>query len=129
MSLLRILILCTALLSAAASDAGAQQATEIFIPIGQSPGLSGTHTLIGTIDAVDLQNRTITMTDAAGASHTVRFAEDTRFWLDQSQRKVLNTEGAPADLLAGRRIEVYLGRDENAAEPADWIKIEVTGAG
>jgi hypothetical protein len=31
-----------------ALDASGQQATEMFIPIGQSPGLSNTSTLIGT---------------------------------------------------------------------------------
>ena len=33
-----------------------QKATERYIPIGQSPGLSGKYTYIGSIECIDAQN-------------------------------------------------------------------------
>ena len=41
-----------------------QKATEIFIPVGQSPGLSGKYTTLGTVNAVNEEEKTIIMSDS-----------------------------------------------------------------
>ena len=106
--------------------ARAQQATELFIPIGQSPGLSGKHSLMGTIDAADEQNRTITITAPSGL-YTIELTERTRIWLDRSKLKRRNLVGAAEDCKPGRVVEVKFENNERSDNgKADWIKVEIT---
>jgi hypothetical protein len=104
---------------------GAQQATEMFIPIGQSPELSKTATVIGTIESVAADKRTIVV-KSEGGSATVTLTEKTKIFLDRSRRKEPNRYGAFEDLEKGARVEVlYEGRTRAAAGPAEWVKVEV----
>jgi hypothetical protein len=107
--------------------AGAQRTTEQYIPIGQSPGISGVRSYIGAITAVDPQGRTITVQDSTGA-HTIRVVERTRIWLDRSAERLSNDAGDMSDLRVGRRVEVKYVDDE-ARDTADWIKVAVTAGG
>jgi len=105
--------------------AGAQEATEMFIPIGQSPALSKTATVIGTIESVDAEKRTIVVR-SDGGSATATISEKTRIFLDRSRRKEPNRYGAFEDLEEGARVEVlYEGRTRAASGPAEWVKVEV----
>jgi hypothetical protein len=104
---------------------GAQEATEMFIPIGQSPALSKTATVIGTIESVAADKRTIVV-KSEGGSATVTLTEKTKIFLDRSRRKEPNRYGAFEDLEKGARVEVlYEGRTRAAAGPAEWVKVEV----
>jgi hypothetical protein len=105
----------------------AQRTTEQYIPIGQSPGISGVRSYIGAITAVDPQGRTITVQDSTGA-HTIRVVERTRIWLDRSAERLSNDAGEMSDLRVGRRVEVKYVDDE-ARDTADWIKVAVTAGG
>ena len=68
---------------AGASAADAQRATERFIPLGQSPGVSGRLSEIATIVAVDVEQRRIDLAGSAGrVSVTLRDA--TSIWIDTS---------------------------------------------
>jgi hypothetical protein len=58
----------------------AEKSTELYIPIGQSPGLSGKYTVTGNIDAVDYQNQTMTMSNYSG-SYTVKVMDSTKIYL------------------------------------------------
>ena len=49
------------LLWGSASAPSAQKMTEQYIPIGQSPGLSGKYTVIGKLQSVNPQERTCTV--------------------------------------------------------------------
>ena len=105
--------------------AGVQQATEMFIPIGQSPGISKTATVIGTIESVDAEKRTIVV-KSDGGSAAATITEKTRIFLDRSRRKEPNRDGAFEDLEEGARVEVlYQGRTRAASGPAEWVKVEV----
>lgn len=107
--------------------AGAQRTTEQYIPIGQSPGISGVRSYIGAITAVDPQRRTFTVQDSTGP-HTIRVAERTRIWLDRSAERLSNEAGDLTDLRVGRRVEVkYV--DDQARDTADWIKVAVAAGG
>ena len=111
-------------LLASVGAALAQKMTEQFIPIGQSPGLSGVHTRIGTVDSFSSQEAMLTLSDGS-ASYSVQIAEDTHIWLDKSKLGSTNEVGTAADLQSGRRLEVkYQDNDPDA--PAEWIKVEVT---
>ena len=105
------------------AGAPAQRATEQFIPIGQSPGLSGTVTYTGEIAEIDLGARTITMRrpgDAALVSVTV--VRRTLIWLDRSSVGRTNLSGTFADLVPGGVVEIHL-QDPEDQRLADWIKI------
>jgi hypothetical protein len=104
------------------SFAFAQKSTERFIPIGQSPGLSGKHTKIANIDSFDPQRQTLMLSDPSG-TYSVEMAQDTQIWLDKSKTGSTNDVGVVSDLEAGRRIEVKYKENDPEA-PAEWIKVE-----
>lgn len=111
----------TALVLLMTMPAAAQQSTEQFIPIGRSPGLSGTQTYAGTIADVDAGARTVALGTGA-ARHDVRITPRTRIWIDRTQYGKANTAGRFEDLAPGRRVEVrYV--DAAAKQAADWIKV------
>jgi hypothetical protein len=114
----------TVLALAAVTQAHGQRATEQFVPIGQSPGVSGIQTVIGEILQVDARAQSITVADSA-ARRTVRLSPLTRIWLDRSRLKQANVAGGFGDLRPGRRVEVrYV--DAERREVADWVKVEIT---
>ena len=104
--------------------ASGQKATEQFIPIGKSPGLSGEYTKIGTLDEASAQAQSLTMSDASG-SYTVRVAETTRIWLDKSGLKSPNEVGTFSDLKPGRMVEVKYKNNDPESE-LEWIKVQIT---
>ncbi len=104
-----------------AEPALAQRMTEQFIPIGRSPGVSGTYSVIGTVEAVDRAARTVRIAGPQGAV-TLAFTDSTRIWIDRSEQRQSALVGSITDLVVGRRIEAkYLGPDRRDA--ADWIKV------
>ncbi|MGH8586790.1 MAG: hypothetical protein ACREWE_11630 [Gammaproteobacteria bacterium] len=104
----------------------AQQATEIYIPIGASPGVSNTSSIIGTIATVSATDNALTVTDAAGTV-TVSIPKETPIWLDRSAAAGTNEVGSPADLEAGLTVEVkYREAARAASVTADWIKVQMT---
>jgi hypothetical protein len=124
---MRILLSGAAFLVAsmtALPSAHGQNATEQFIPLGQSPGASGTLTSIGEIGETDARGQTLSLVEASG-SRTVKITEKTRIFLDRSKLKQTNVTGTYADLKKGRRVEVKY-EDPASKQTADWIKVEIT---
>jgi hypothetical protein len=111
--------LITALLCSI-SYAHGQRATERYIPIGQSPGISNKYTYIGVVEAVDPQQRTVT-----AAGHTVQITDETRIWLDRSLQKLSNERGGFDDLQKGRKVEIKYA-DAVQPQVAQWVKVQVT---
>jgi len=107
-----------------APPAHAQKATEKYIPIGLSPGLSGTKTTIGTIASVKTATKEIVLTEKSGAA-TIRVTERTHVWLDRSKLRRPNRDGTLADCQAPRRIEVRYVDDDAERGVAEWIKVEI----
>lgn len=105
-------------------DASGQQATEMFIPIGQSPGLSKEGSVIGTLESVDSEKRSVTVASPSGVQ-TVGITDRTMIWLDRSQHKQPNRNGAITDLQQGRKVEVKVRKGEPKAV-AEWIKVQVS---
>jgi hypothetical protein len=102
-----------------------QKATEIFIPVGKSPGLSGKYTSIGKITAIDTLNRTITVADSS-ESYNVKITERTQIWLDKSKLKLTNQKGAFADLRKELLVEVkYEENQRQDKSSAEWIKVQI----
>lgn len=107
----------------ATSHAHGQKATEQYIPIGQSPGISKMYSSIGLIAEVNVRDQSITIADPAG-SRTVRISKKTHIWLDRSRLRQTNLRGRFADLQKGRRVEVKYA-DPERRQLADWVKVEI----
>jgi hypothetical protein len=112
------------LIALVAAPAHGQEATERYIPLGRSPGLSGKLTSIGEIAEADPVARTLKLIDGSGL-RTVRITEKTRIFLDRTKLSQPNLTGTFADLRKGRRAEVKY-EDPVQKETADWIKVEIT---
>jgi hypothetical protein len=106
------------------SVAHGQKAAEIYIPLGESPGMSYKYTVIGEVRDVDVVQRAVTV-DTSTESYAVKIGNRTRLWLDRSPLKLTNLTGNISDLKKGRRIEVLFENQERM-EPVKWIKIEIT---
>src|SRR2546428_13858127 len=90
---------------AGVSEAFGQEATEMYIPIGQSPGVSSKSTLLGTIESVDPGKRTLTVSGPAG-TRKFQIADRTLIWIDRSAQNHRNQTGTPGDPHRGRKVEV-----------------------
>jgi hypothetical protein len=101
----------------------AEKATELFIPVGQSPGLSDAYNLIGRIDAVDNQNRSLTVTGSTGR-YTVHTTEDTLIFLDKSMLQQPNRYGTFSDVIPSLMVEVRFEAGKRH-RPAEWIKLQI----
>ncbi len=113
-----------ALALCASSHAHGQKATEQYIPIGESPGVSHKYSSIGAVAAVNPATQTVTIADPAGP-RTVRITEKTRIWLDRTKLKETNIPGRFADLQPGRRVEVKYA-DPERRDVAEWVKVEIS---
>jgi hypothetical protein len=118
----RSITLLSLLTLATGTIAQAQRTTERFIPLGQSPGLSGKVTLIGSVSAVDRGDGSLAVQSSAG-SQRVKVTNATRLWLDRSGAQQPTQSATMADLRPGRRIEVKF-TDDSDRSVADWIKID-----
>lgn len=101
----------------------AQEATEQFIPIGESPGVSGEESYLGECVAYDAEDHLLRMQGNTG-TRSIRITENTRIWLDRSPIGESNIVGDPGDLVPGRRVEVRYADPDNK-EVADWVKVEI----
>ena len=113
----------TIILLAIVTVASAEKATELFIPIGKSPGLSGKYLVTGRIEQVNAQNKTISMSGEAG-EYTVRISDQTMIFLDKSKMKQANQYGNFSDFKKGMLVEVRFEKDERG-QPAEWVKIQM----
>jgi hypothetical protein len=121
----RLLVLVLVLLGGA-GFALAQEATEQFIPIGQSPGVSGKLSVIGEIDSYDESSRVLTVSAETG-TQSVTLTDSTFIWLDRSGLKQANLAGASADLQKGRKVEVKM-KEQDGQQIAEWVKVQAPAA-
>jgi hypothetical protein len=117
----------SAVLGSGPSAPAAQEMTEQYVPIGQSPGLSGKYTVIGKLQSVNAQELTCAIADSTGELN-VKVTERTKIWLDRSKLQQPNVEGTFADLRPGATVEVKPedARRAGSSGPAEWIKVEVS---
>ena len=116
----RLITIAVAALLLIASTSSAQQTTERYIPIGESPGLSEVYTYLGEIIAVDGESRTLTVRDSDGP-HVVQVTDSTEIWLDSTALGRSNATASFADCEVGRKVEIMHTQDDEYT--AAWIKI------
>lgn len=86
----------------------AQRTTELYIPIGRSPGLSAQgKTIIGTVIAINGDEIVV-------GDRIIRLTAGTKIFLDRSRIKQTNLYGVKADIKVGAFVEGYL---------SDWVKL------
>ena len=101
----------------------AQKSTEVYIPVGKSPGISGKYSMIGRVEAINLTDSTITIAGETG-SHTMKCANDTKIWVDKTIIKQINKSAYLDDIKIGAIIESkYKGNKSDAT--LEWIKIQI----
>jgi hypothetical protein len=116
------LLAALGLAAGATAPAQAQQATERYIPIGASPGVSGRQAIMGTV--VSYTNGVLTISSPAYATpQAVRMATTTRVWLDRSRAQQTNIPGDHGELRPGRPIELEFV-DTAKRDVADWVKVQ-----
>lgn len=98
-----------------------QQATEVYIPIGKSPGVSGRDSVIGSISSVDHERYRMTIS-VAGEMRIVKMSKATRYYVDKTRTRKQNKTSSFEDCEVGQRIEAYVDDDGNAV----WVKIEAS---
>lgn len=103
-----------------AAPAAAQRATEVHIPIGESPGVSGSDSVIGTITDIDYSQHRM-MVSVDGEARTVKTTPKTRYYLDRSRERERSEAADFSECREGRLIEAYVDDGGNAV----WIKISV----
>ena len=101
--------------------AAAQKSTEMFIPIGASPGLAG-KTSIGTVESVDLEAQQLVVVEGS-ARRTIRCTEHTQIWIDHSAAKKPNEAGSLASCKPNQRVEVKYVDNAKDGGVAEWIKV------
>jgi len=109
------------------AQAHGQQMTEMYIPIGQSPGVSGKSSLAGAIEWVNPQKHTLAVSGPSGIQE-ILLTDRTRIWLDRTQARLPNLIATQANLHKGLKVEVKF-RDADKKRVAEWIKVQVTESG
>ena len=105
------------------SVAHAQKSTERYIPIGQSPGLSGKYTVIGRVAEINMKTRTMTITHES-RTWTAKLGDRTQIWLDCSTFQHPSSRGTPEDCKPGLLCEIkFEGRRESESITCEWIKV------
>lgn len=99
----------------------AQRASERYIPIGQSPGMSKSYTYTGKIRAVDTKVHALEVREE-GTRYSVLITPTTQIWLDRSKYRRENLKGAFSDCRKGRRVEIKF--TDASKDKAEWVKIE-----
>ena len=116
-------LLLAALLGASALPCLAQKATEMFIPLGQSAGLSGKHTMVARVQAVNPGERSLTCVQD-GTVQIVRLGARTPVWVDRSKIQQQNSAGTLADVTPGALVEVKFQKNNRATGEAEWVKVQ-----
>ena len=88
-----------------APSVSAQQSTEQFIPIGESPGISEGFSYIGRVQSLDPANASFTLDSNRGVK-TIELTPKTRIWLDRSKLKQTSIRAGFDDIAPGSRVEV-----------------------
>jgi hypothetical protein len=101
-----------------AAAAAGHPATELYIPIGKSPGISNVKSYIGRIQSPGAAQNGFTMLVQDSPKYVV-FDKTTKVYLQYATPGKGNRLGNYADCQADRTTEVHL----NAEGTARWIKI------
>ena len=120
---MRLKFIITIIFASVFSYSFAQKSTEIFIPIGKSPGLLGKYTELGKVQNFNAHDSIITIM-IQNRSKTIKIKNYTKIWLDYSKLQLPNKVGTFRDIKEGLLVEMkYLNNKTDKL--IEWIKIEI----
>jgi hypothetical protein len=119
---LRLGVVLLVVLLGNGSLAHGQRATERFIPLGRSPGVSGRLTTIGTLVAVDPERRRIRVAGPGGPVD-VTLQDSMQIWIDRHELGLPTLTGSLQDLREGITLEVKYA-DPDTRQVAEWVKLK-----
>ena len=105
------------------SDLYAQKMTEIYIPVGQSPGVSGKYSLMGSVESVNMNDSTVTIRQDGGSKTTIKITAGCAVYLDKSKLKLSNKKGYCANIKQGMKAEAKY-KDNKPGGLIEWIKVQ-----
>ena len=114
-------LLPTFILCWVANGVFAQKETEVFIPIGESPGVSHKYSVIGTVEKVNAGDSTISLKGDSGVK-SIRVTPCRQFYLDQSNLKLPNRRCSFSEIQPGCLVEIKY-RDNKPGNLIDWVKV------
>jgi hypothetical protein len=123
MKLNKKIIVFIALLCWAFSSLYAQKETEVFIPLGKSPGVSGKYSVIGKVETMNANDSVITIAQDANIK-TFKINSHTEIYLDKSKLKLTNTKGSFADIKKGLLVEAKY-KDNKPGDLIEWLKVQI----
>jgi hypothetical protein len=123
MKLNKKIIVFIALLCWAFSSLYAQKETEVFIPLGKSPGVSGKYSVIGKVETMNANDSVITIAQDANIK-TFKINSHTEIYLDKSKLKLTNTKGSFADIKKGLLVEAKY-KDNKLGDLIEWLKVQI----
>ena len=100
--------------------AASHPATELYIPIGESPGVSGADAEQGRIVEMSTQPHGFVLRTDDG-EHSIRMDEGTKIYVQYPGKAERNRIGNYDDCRPGRRVEAWV--DDGVTR---WIKIDGT---
>ena len=103
----------------------AQKATEVFIPLGKSPGVSGKYSVIGKIESVNMKDSTITIQQAKdNKTVKIRITATTEIYIDKSPLKQTSQKGSMANIKQDLMAE-FKYKDNKPGNPCEWVKVHL----
>lgn len=101
----------------------AQKETEVFIPVGKSPGVSGKYSVIGRAETVNYHDSSITLRQEAGM-RTIKITRKTVFYLDKSKLKLTSKKCSFADCKPGLMMEAkFINNKPDGL--IEWLKVQL----
>jgi hypothetical protein len=116
-------LICAGILFCISNDLFAQKETEVFIPVGKSPGVSGTYSVIAKVETINLQDSIITLRRDTGII-SIRISPGTDVYLDKSKLKLTSTKGACSSIKPGMLVEVKFV-DNKPTGQIEWCKVQI----
>lgn len=105
-------------------DLSAQTMTEIYIPLGKSPGVSGKYSLIGRVESFNMLDSSMTIMLNTGSRKNMIVTSVCYIYLDKSKLRLSNKKGYCADIKKGLLVEAKYF-DNKPDRPVEWLKIQI----
>ena len=101
----------------------AQKETEVFIPLGKSPGVSNKYSVMGKVETVNVSDSVITV-GQDGNIKTLKINSNTEIYLDKSKLKLTNIKGSLAEIKKGQLIEAKY-KNNKPGDTIEWLKVQI----
>ena len=116
-------IILTIILCWVSYDIHAQKETEVFIPVGMSPGVSGKYSVMGRVETVNARDSSVTIRQESGMK-TIKITSGTKIYLDRSKLKLTNRKCYFSDCKPGMMVEAKY-KDNKPGGLIEWLKVQL----